>query len=103
MESRYILYIAGVIVLGIIALAVVLLYRKFKIEMEVPGGRLKAEGERDSKQPASPQSTGGSAKTKIGGKLTGSTVITFAEGGGEAETEVDQDVEKSDILTETKK
>lgn len=103
MEPQYILYIVVVVVLGIIALAVVLRYRRSSIRLKVPGGELEAEGEQDSQQPASSQSASGSARTKIGGKLTGSTVITSAGGGGQAETEVDQDVEQSDILTETKK
>jgi hypothetical protein len=100
METQYIYLIVILVVFAVLALAVIFRYRRSRVSIKGPGVGFEMEGEAGPEQPQpAPQRTGPSAKTKIGGKVTGSTVITSARG-GEAEVEVEKDVEKSDILTE---
>jgi hypothetical protein len=100
METQYIYLIGALVLFVVLALAVILRYPKSKVSIKGPGVGLEIEGEAGPEQPQpAPQRTGPSAKTTIGGKVTGSTVITSATG-GEAETDVGEDVEESDILTE---
>lgn len=100
MDTQYIYLIAALVILAALALVALLRYRKSKISIKGLGIGLEVEGEAgpEQAQPA-PQRTSPSARTKIGGKVSGSTVITSA-GGGQAETDVGEDVEESDILTE---
>lgn len=99
MDPQYIYLIVILVLFASLALAAILRYRKSKVSIKGPGVSLEMEGETGPEQPQPAlRTTGPSAKTKIGGKVTGSTVITSA-GGGQAETDVGQDVEKSDILT----
>jgi hypothetical protein len=100
METQYIYLIVILAIFAALALAAILRYRKSRLSITGPGVGFEMEGEAGPEQPQlAPQRTGPSAKTTIGGKVTGSTVITSA-GGGEAVTDVEEDVEKSDILTE---
>ena len=100
MDSQYIYLIVILVVFAALALAAILRYRKSKVSIKGPGVSLEIEGETGPEQPQpAPLRTGPSARTTIGGKITGSTVITSATG-GEAVTDVEEDVEKSDILTE---
>ena len=100
MDSQYIYLIVILVIFSAVALAAMLRYRKSKVVIKGPGVSLELEGETGPEQPQPAlRRTGPSAKTKIGGKVSGSTVITSA-GGGQAETDVGEDVEESDILTE---
>jgi hypothetical protein len=99
-ETQYIYLIIILVLFAALALAAMLRYRKSRLSITGPGVGLKIEGETGPDQPqTAPRKPGPSARTKIGGKVTGSTVITSARG-GEAEAEVAKDVEESDILTE---
>ena len=100
METQYIYLIGTLVLFAALALAAMLRYQKSKISIKGPGVSLELEGETGPEQPQlALQRTGPSAKTTIGGKVSRSTVITSAAG-GEAETDVGEDVEESDILTE---
>ena len=100
METQYVYLIVILVLFAALALAFIFRYRKSKVSIKGPGVSLEMEGESGPEQPQPvPQRTGPSARTTIGGKLTVSTVITSA-GGGRAETDVGEDVEESDILTE---
>ena len=100
MSPYYIYLIVALVILAIVALVTIIRYRKGHVSLKAPGFEFEAEGEIESDQPPAPQAKGPSARTKIGGKVSGSTVITSAGGGGQAETDVGEDVERSDILTE---
>jgi len=101
MESQYIYWIVALVILAVVALAVVIRYRKAKVSIRAPGVGFEAEGETgpEQLQPA-PQAKAPSAMTTIGGSVRKSTVMTDAGGGGQAATDVGEDVEESDILTE---
>jgi hypothetical protein len=100
METQYIYLIVILVLFVALALAAILRYRKSKVSIKGPGVGFEMEGETGPEQPQpTPQKPGPSARTKIGGKVSGSTVITSAAG-GQAVTDVEEDVEKSDILTE---
>jgi hypothetical protein len=100
METQYIYLIVILALFAVLALAAILRYRKSKVSIKGPGVSLDMEGEAGPEQPQpAPQKPGPSARTKIGGKVSGSTVITSARG-GKAEAEVGKDVKESDILTE---
>ena len=100
MDPQYIYLIVILALFAALALAAILRYQRSKISIKGPGVSLEVEGEAGPEQPRpAPQRTGPSAKTTIGGKVSGSTVITSATG-GQAETDVGEDVEESDILTE---
>ncbi len=100
MDPQYIYLIIILVLFAGLALAAILRYRKSKVSIKGPGVSLEMEGETGPEQPRpAPQRTGPSARTTIGGKVSGSTVITSARG-GEAEAELGKDVKDSDILTE---
>ena len=96
MDTEYIYLIVVLVLLAVLALVAILRYRKSKVSIKGPGVSLDIEGETSTEQPKEKVT---SAKTKIGGKVTGSTVITSASKGN-AETDIGEDVEESDILTE---
>jgi hypothetical protein len=102
MESQYIYWIVALAILAIVALAVIIRYRKAKVSIRAPGVGLDAEGETGPEQPPqpAPQAKAPLATTTIGGSVRDSTVMTDAGGGGQAATDVKGDVEESDILTE---
>jgi hypothetical protein len=100
METQYVYLIVILALFAILALAAIFRYRRSRVSIKGPGVSLDVEGDTGPEQPQpAPLRTGPSAKTTIGGKVSGSTVITSAAG-GEAETDVGEDVEESDILTE---
>jgi hypothetical protein len=100
METQFIYLIVILALFAVLALAAIFHYRRSRVSIKGPGVGFEMEGEAGPEQPQpAPQKPGPSARTTIGGKVSGSTVITSAAG-GEAETDVEEDVEKSDILTE---
>jgi hypothetical protein len=50
MESQYIYWIVALVILAVVALAVVIRYRKAKISLRAPGVGLEAEGETGSER-----------------------------------------------------
>jgi hypothetical protein len=102
MDVNYIYLIVAAALIAIIAVYAVANFKKLKMGIKLPGGEIDLEGD----QSTEPQREDApSAKTKIGGDLTGSTVTTSvtSETAGKAETGVGGNVKDSDILTENKK
>lgn len=99
METKYIYMIVVLVILAILALVAIFRYRKSKITLKIPGGNLTIEGEIGEEKNAEAEQEITSAKTKIGGKVVGSKVITSASKGN-AETDIGGDVKGSDIRTD---
>jgi hypothetical protein len=99
METEYIYLIIVLVLLAVLALAAILRYRKSKVSIKGPGVSLDIEGETGEEKTPMPTEQVTSAKTKIGGKVVGSKVITHASKGN-AETNIGEDVEESNIRTE---
>jgi hypothetical protein len=112
MDTRYIYLIIG-LVLAVIALVAIFRYPKIKMFLQALGMRLSINGETGSGAGRGTESKAGpepeqppreqqpsSATTRIGGRVSGSTVITSASG-GKAETTVGEDVKDSSIKTES--
>ena len=102
MDTRYIylIYLIVAVLFVVLALVAVLRYPKTKIFIEAFKMRLQIKGETGPEQHQQvQQKEAPSAKTKIGGKVIGSTVITSARKGN-AETDIGEDVKESDIRTE---
>ncbi len=87
-------WIIGLLVVGVIVLAIVIRYRKAKISVKAPGGfGIDAEGEiANSIEPVHP------VETEVGGSVQGSTIITS---GRAAHTKIAGDLVNSEVLTET--
>jgi hypothetical protein len=102
MDTQYIylIYLIVALLFVVLALVAILRYPKTKIFIEAFKMRLQIKGETGPEQHQQvQQKEASSAKTKIGGEVSGSTVITSAHE-GKAETDIGKDVKESDILTE---
>lgn len=100
METEYIYLIVVLVLMSVLALVAILRYRKSKVSIKGPGVSLTIGGETGDEQSSGKmEETAPSAKTSIGGSVSGSKVITKA-GEGSAETDIGGDVKKSNIRTE---